>query len=252
MRLIKLIAPTALIATIALFAAHADAQTMGEYGAATAGVASGAGSMGTSIGSTVGSDDLGGSKTWGASSLGASFDERAGSASGSGLSGCFQERAGAAGIGSGEARWPTSQFTSGNSGRFGDSSDRFPGSGSIPATRPWFGRSLSGRRVGSESPRAGFALQLLFGARQRLQFVPAAGRQLQFELTPPPDRLAPRLDVATRALLARSRPHVVYLVSSFEGSRTVRKSHPRQFTSREDMNVGCHRIRVVQRPRANE
>jgi hypothetical protein len=124
MRLIKLIAPTALIATIALFAAHADAQTMGEYGAATAGVASGSGSMGTSIGSTVGSDDFG-SKTWGASSLGASFNERAGSASGSRLSGCFQERAGAAGIGSGEARWPASQFTSGNSGRFGDSSGRF-------------------------------------------------------------------------------------------------------------------------------
>jgi hypothetical protein len=124
MRLIKLIAPTALIATMALFAPHADAQTMGEYGAATAGVASGGGSMGTSIGSTVGSDDFG-SKTWGASSLGASFDERAGSASGSGLGASFQERAGSSGSGSGNSRWPTSQFTSGNSGRFGDSSGRF-------------------------------------------------------------------------------------------------------------------------------
>jgi hypothetical protein len=124
MRLIKLIAPTAMIATIALFAPHADAQTMGEYGAATAGVASGGGSMGTSIGSTVGSDDFG-SKTWGASSLGASFDERAGSASGSGLGGSFQERAGSSGSGSGNSRWPTSQFTSGDSGRFGDSSGRF-------------------------------------------------------------------------------------------------------------------------------
>ena len=147
MRLIKLIAPTALIATIALFAAHADAQTMGEYGAATAGVASGGGSMGTSIGSTVGSDDFG-SKTWGASSLGASFDERAGSASGSGLSGCFQERAGAAGIGSGEARWPTSQFTSGNSGRFGDSSGRFQDQDRFPQRDlSASARSISGRRT---------------------------------------------------------------------------------------------------------
>ena len=31
MRLIKLIAPAAMIAAIALFAPHADAQTMGEY-----------------------------------------------------------------------------------------------------------------------------------------------------------------------------------------------------------------------------
>ena len=83
MRLIKLIAPTALIATLALFAPHADAQTMGEYATVTAAVGSGAGSMGTSIGSAVGSGDLGGgSSTWGANSLGASFDERAGAASG--------------------------------------------------------------------------------------------------------------------------------------------------------------------------
>jgi hypothetical protein len=125
MRLIKLIAPSALIATIALFAPHADAQTMGEYASATAGVSSGAGSMGTSIGSAVSSDDFG-SKTWGASSLGASFDERAGSASGSGnLGASFEERAGSSGSGSGDSRWPTSQLTGGDSGRFGKSSTRF-------------------------------------------------------------------------------------------------------------------------------
>jgi len=88
MRLIKLIVPAAMIALLALFASHADAQTMGEY-ATTVGVASGgATSMGTSIGSSVSNstDDLGGgSRTWGASSLGGSFDERAGAASGSGL-----------------------------------------------------------------------------------------------------------------------------------------------------------------------
>jgi hypothetical protein len=124
MRLIKLIAPTALIAAIALFAPHADAQTMGEYGAATAGVASGGGSMGTSIGSTVSSDDFG-SRTWGASSLGANFDERAGSASGSGLGASFEERAGSSGSGSDDSRWPASQFAGGGSSRFGDSSTRF-------------------------------------------------------------------------------------------------------------------------------
>ena len=61
MRLIKLIAPTALIATIALFAPHADAQTMGEYATTVAGVGSGGGSMGTSIGSAVNSVSSAGS-----------------------------------------------------------------------------------------------------------------------------------------------------------------------------------------------
>ena len=91
MRLIKLIAPAALIATLALFAPHADAQTMGEYATTTAGVGSGTSSMGTSIGSALGSGDLGGgSRTWGASSLGASFEERAGAASGSGAGAGFR------------------------------------------------------------------------------------------------------------------------------------------------------------------
>ncbi len=52
MRLIKLIAPTAMIATLALFAPHADAQTMGEYATTTASVGSGTSSMGSSIGSS--------------------------------------------------------------------------------------------------------------------------------------------------------------------------------------------------------
>jgi hypothetical protein len=138
MGLIKLIAPTTLIATLALFAPHAGAQTMGEYATTVAGVGSGGGSMGTSIGSAVnsaaGSDDLGGgSRTWGASSLGASFDERAGSASGSGSGADFDSRAGLSSGGStSEARWPASQFQSGDSQsgggsgtRFGDSSTRF-------------------------------------------------------------------------------------------------------------------------------
>src|ERR1700733_7277058 len=104
MRLIKLIAPTAMIATLALFAPHADAQTMGEYATTTASVGSGTSSMGSSIGSVVNSvnsdtsgDIGGGSRTWGASSLGASFDERAGAASGSGAGQGFESRAGSSG-----------------------------------------------------------------------------------------------------------------------------------------------------------
>lgn len=130
MRVIKLIAPTALIATLALFAPHADAQTMGEYATTTASTANGAGGLGTSIGSAVSSDssgDLGGgSRTWGASSLGGSFEERAGAASGSSGGAGFDARAG-----SPESRWPTSQFQGAANDRFADtdrfkSEDRFP------------------------------------------------------------------------------------------------------------------------------
>jgi len=137
MRLIKLIAPSALIATLALFAPHADAQTMGEYATTTASVGSGTSSMGSSIGAAVNSDnsDLGGgSRTWGASSLGASFDERAGAASGSGAGQDFESRAGSSASGSGsDSRWPTSEFKGGDSEsrfsdneRFKDQEDRFP------------------------------------------------------------------------------------------------------------------------------
>ena len=128
MRLIKLIAPATLIATLALLAPHANAQTMGEY-ATTVGVASGDDtSMGTSIGG-IGSGDLGGgSRTWGASSLGASFDERAGalSASGAGAGADFDSRAGSTGGSASESRWPTTSPLEGaGSDRFSDSSNRF-------------------------------------------------------------------------------------------------------------------------------
>lgn len=141
MRVIKLIAPTALIATLALFAPHADAQTMGEYATTTASAANGAGGLGTSIGSAVNSvnsdtsgDIGGGSRTWGASSLGASFDERAGAASGSEAGQDFESRAGSSASGSGsDSRWPTSEFQGqgqqdrfGDSERFKDQEDRFP------------------------------------------------------------------------------------------------------------------------------
>src|SRR5271166_5771933 len=91
MRLIKLIVPAAFIAVLALFAPHADAQVMGEYAAATAGLGTGAGSVSTSVGS--GSDDLGGSSTWGASALGGSFQDRVGAASASGAGTDFSSRA---------------------------------------------------------------------------------------------------------------------------------------------------------------
>ncbi len=129
MRLIKLIAPATLIAAIALLAPHANAQTMGEYGTATAGLGTGGGSMGASISNSVSSGDLGGgSRTWGASSLGASFDERAGAASASTGGGDFASRAGSmSGASSSDSRWPAaSQLQDGaSSDRFSDSSSRF-------------------------------------------------------------------------------------------------------------------------------
>jgi hypothetical protein len=114
MRLIKLIVPAAMFATLALFAPRAEAQTMGEY-ATTVGVASGDSSaFGTS-------DGGGGSRTWGASSLGASFEERAGSTSSSGGAG-FDSRAGGSDSGS---RFPADSRLSDSGDRFGGSSDRF-------------------------------------------------------------------------------------------------------------------------------
>lgn len=116
MRLSKLIVPAAVAATLAVFVSQAGAQTMGEYAATTASVSSGASSGGTSLGSD----------TWGASSLGASFDERAG-ATGASTQGCFSARAsqmsGASASDSG-SRWPTSQFAD-QQDRFGQSTDRF-------------------------------------------------------------------------------------------------------------------------------
>jgi hypothetical protein len=148
MRLVKLIVPAALVAVIALFAPHADAQTMGEYATATAGVANGASSMGASIANTVSSDNLGGgSTTWGASSVGGSFEERAGAASSSGMGADFESRAGSS---TAESRWPGSGFGS------GDTSSRFGGasggdSGRFPETNRFNPRdfSSSGRFPGT-------------------------------------------------------------------------------------------------------
>jgi hypothetical protein len=142
MRLTNLIVPAAMIAAIALFAPHAGAQTMGEYATTVSGAAGGAGSLGTSVGSAVSSVSNGlggGSSTWEASSLGASFEERAGAESGLGAD--FESRAGS----SSESRFSSSRFDGGDSesrfsdsGRFQDgdrfkersdfsaSSDRFP------------------------------------------------------------------------------------------------------------------------------
>jgi hypothetical protein len=122
MRLIKLIVPAAAFAALALFAPHAEAQTMGEY-ATTVGVATGDGaSLGTSV-----SPDGGGSRTWGASSLGGTFDERAGAASASGGGADFDSRAGSTtGRLDSSSRFPTeSRLGSSDSDRFGASSGRF-------------------------------------------------------------------------------------------------------------------------------
>lgn len=117
MKLSKLIVPTALIAALAMFAPHAGAQTMGEYATVTAGVASGGGSMGTSISPpSLSNDGGGGSSTWSANGLGASFEERAG---GSAAGGDFESRAG------GGSRWPESRLNTDSSKRFGDSASRF-------------------------------------------------------------------------------------------------------------------------------
>jgi hypothetical protein len=130
------------IAAIALIAARADAQTMGEY-ATTVGVASGNGSMGTGFAPpTFGSDDMGGSRTWGTSAQGGSWAERVGSASASGAGASFSERAGAiSSTSSGESRWPGGVLSGGGglldsaSGRF-NNGDRFK-TGDRFSAREW-------------------------------------------------------------------------------------------------------------------
>ena len=128
----KMLLPAALIAVIAMLAPRANGQTMGEYATTTAGAASGAGGMGPSFSlpvPSISNDNGGSSGTWGASRLGASFEERAAAVSGSGKGESFEARAAAM---SGrcfcsESRWPGTGF-SGNSGskdRFGASEDRF-------------------------------------------------------------------------------------------------------------------------------
>jgi hypothetical protein len=97
---------------------------MGEY-ATTVGVATGDGAASTGVAP----DDIGGggSRTWGASSLGASFDERAGAASSSAGGADFDSRAGSTtGRLDSSSRFPTeSRLGSGDSDRFGASSGRF-------------------------------------------------------------------------------------------------------------------------------
>jgi hypothetical protein len=127
MRFIKLIAPAMLLGGLALLPTLANAQTMGEYATTTAGVASGGGSMGTNFAPpSFGSNDSGGSSTWGASRLGATFDERAGAGSQS-PGGGFDSRAGSMTGGSNsQSRWPKTQLDSGaGQDRFGANNDRF-------------------------------------------------------------------------------------------------------------------------------
>jgi hypothetical protein len=130
MRLIKLAVPAVLIAVLTLLAPHADAQTMGEYSATTAGAGGAGGSIGMEGTSTsVGPSDIGGgSSTWGASQLGASFDERAGAASPFSAGTDFESRAGSsAGGPTAESRWPQqSGLDADTSTRFRESYDRFP------------------------------------------------------------------------------------------------------------------------------
>jgi hypothetical protein len=127
MKLTKLIVPAALIVALALFAPHANAQTMGEYATTTAGVASGGGSMGTNFGPP----DLG-SQTWSATSVGGSFADRVGGTSPYANGGDFESRAGSTGASASDSRWPTSQFQGADSNRFGDSSSRFGSSDRFP------------------------------------------------------------------------------------------------------------------------
>ena len=157
MRLIKLIVPAVLIAVLALFAPHADAQTMGEYAPVTAGVGTAGGSMGASSSPSIGSNDTGGgSSTWGASGLGGSWSDRAGAASASGMGMDFESRAGSSASGpTGESRWRTSSLEAGSSTRSGGSSnrfadqDRFTGHSELSSSSDRFPANSFGNRPGS-------------------------------------------------------------------------------------------------------
>jgi len=122
--------PAALIAVVALFTPHAGAQTMGEYANATAGVATGGGSTGANLGpASTGSGDLGGgSGTWGANGLGGSWSDRVGAVSPFAAGADFESRTGSMTSGAAaQSRWPGSKLAGADtSGRFGDSSARFP------------------------------------------------------------------------------------------------------------------------------
>jgi hypothetical protein len=128
MNLKKILLPAALLALIALLAPRANAQTMGEYAGVTAGAASGSGSIGGSFSlplPSIGNDTGASSGTWGASSLGGSFEDRAGAASGSGLGADFESRAGASNRFGSESRWPGTGLSNDQGSRLDGTSDRF-------------------------------------------------------------------------------------------------------------------------------
>jgi hypothetical protein len=116
------------IAAVALFAARADAQTMGEYATTTAGVASGGGSMGTGFSPpSFGSDDMGGSRTWGTSATGGSWADRVGASAASGAGEDFSSRASAisSGASGGESRRPGGVLSGGGGGLLDSAAGRF-------------------------------------------------------------------------------------------------------------------------------
>jgi hypothetical protein len=130
------------IAAVALFAAGANAQTMGEYGA-TVGMASGSGSMGTGFAPPSFGSDTGGSRTWGTSAQGGSWDERVGATGALDGGGDFSSRATAISGDSGgsQSRWPGGVLAGGG-GPLDSSADRFStgdrfSSGDRFAARDW-------------------------------------------------------------------------------------------------------------------
>jgi hypothetical protein len=146
MSLKRILLPAVMIALIALLAPRANAQTMGEYAGVTAGAASGSGSIGGSFSlpvPSISNDTSGASSgTWGVSGTGASFEERAGAASGSGLGADFESRAGASSSRFGaESRWPGTGFSNEQGSRLDDGKDRFPSED----------RFAAGDRFGSEN-----------------------------------------------------------------------------------------------------
>jgi len=132
MSLKKMLLPAALIAVIAVLAPRANAQTMGEYASTTGDAAGGAGGIPSfsppsfaPSGGGGGSNGGGSTGTWGASRLGASFEERAAAVSGSGMGADFESRAAALSSGhTNESRWPGTGFTTtATENRFGASSE---------------------------------------------------------------------------------------------------------------------------------
>ncbi|HUO05882.1 MAG TPA: hypothetical protein VMU16_11865 [Candidatus Binataceae bacterium] len=133
MKIVLLAAPAIAIAAVTLIAPHAQAQTMGEYAAVTSSSSTGAQAGAASVPNESPAFDISNSNsggTWGASKLGESWDERAGSASGGGSGGGdFESRAGGSAGAGGSSRWPQqsglAQQGGGGGGGGGGGSDRF-------------------------------------------------------------------------------------------------------------------------------